>query len=120
MSNDFTLADLFGPNPTRPTHPDFWKLSNAVLDLDGAMLEGLQQGRGVDDVIAEKAAQVGDSYAICYVAVQRSMHAHSVKTAGDLKGKFDEVARTAIIYMEGMIVGARLVEQKNEQGGDHD
>lgn len=111
--SDFSLHDLFGPNPTRPNHQDFWKLSEIILDLDSAMEDGVAQGRSVDDVIAEKASQVGDPYSICYAAVQRAMRSHQISTTGALKARLDDVARTALVYMEGVIVGARLTQERD-------
>jgi hypothetical protein len=111
MTN-FSLHDLFGPNPDRPDHPDFWKLSEIILGLDAAMTTGVQTGKRVDDVIAEAAVEAGDSYSICYMAVQRSMRLAGVETVRDLREKADEVNKLAIGYMEALIVGARLQQSR--------
>jgi hypothetical protein len=31
------LRDVFGQHPGRPDHPDFWRMADAVLQLDGSM-----------------------------------------------------------------------------------
>jgi len=105
---DFNLEDFFGANNARPDHPDFWKLSEIILSLDGAMQEGLQEGKEVDDVISEKASEIGDSYSIVYMATQRAMRLHGAVTLDDLQRKMDDVLKSSIIYLEGLIVGARL------------
>lgn len=116
MPENFSFPDLFGPSPARPEHPDFWKLSSVVLDLDGAMAERGKES--IDDVIARKAAEVGDSYAICYMAVQRAMRVHNVTTMGELLQKGDAVVQTSVVYMEALIVGARFAAEKQERGRD--
>ena len=112
---DFSLEDFFGSNVSRPSHPDFWRLSDIILSLDAAMTEGIQQGKEVDDVIAEKAAEIGDSYSVVYIATQRAMRIHNVATVGDLRKNMDNVLKSSIIYLEGMIIGARLERSRFRQ-----
>lgn len=109
MSNeDFTLNDFFKTDLPRPDHPDFWKLSSIVLDLDASMTEGIQRGEEPDVVLAKKMNEVGDSYSLTYMATQRAFRMHGVKTMLELMQNMDEVLKTSLVYMEAMIVGARL------------
>lgn len=116
MSDDerFTISDLFGENQARPDHPDFWQLSQAVLGLDAAMTDGLKQGQQVDEVIAQEASKVGDSHSITYMATQRAMRLHGVATLSDLRRNYDKVNASALMYLEGMIMGATLAQGRND------
>lgn len=109
--SDFSFDDLFKTNLPRPEHPDFWKLSSIVLDLDASMTEGVQRGEQPDEVLARKMGEVGDSYSFAYMATQRAFRVHGVQTVGDLMQNMPEVIKTATIYMEAMIVGARFHEE---------
>jgi len=106
--SDFSLHDAFKTDLPRPNHPDFWKLSLIVLDLDASMTEGRQRGESVDEVLAKKLLEIGDPNSITYMATQRAFHIHGVATVGDLIAKKDEVIKTSMSYLEGVIVGARF------------
>lgn len=94
----------------RPDHPDFWTLSRIVTSLDEAM-DYRDPDKDPDEIIGEKATEVGDPASLTYVAVQRAMRVHGIVTAGDLKRVAEDVSRTATAYLEGMIVGARFVAE---------
>lgn len=111
------INDFFGSNQARPSHPDFWRLSEIVLGLDAAMQDAMRDASlDVDDVISKEAARIGDSYSIVYMALQRAMRIHGVVTGRDLSNNAEAVSRTAVVYMEGMIVGARLEQSRTTSG----
>jgi hypothetical protein len=113
MTNDIRDLFRFDGQAARPDHPDFWKFSQIVLDLDAAMAER-SPSEGVDDVIARKAAEVGDSYSLVYMAIQRAMRIHGVATLGDLVKHQEAVMHTSLAYMEGIVVGARFERLQEE------
>lgn len=105
-----TIDDVFGSHPQRPDHPDFWKLSDIVLELDASMYE--RGATHAEDVISQKAAEVGDSESITYMAVQRAMRALGVQSRQDLVDKRNEIALYATVYLEAFIVGVRFAYAK--------
>ena len=115
MSNSNGMDDFFGRMPTRPSHPDFWKLSEIVLGLDGAMQDAMRaEGMSAEEVISREAAKLGDSYSVTYMATQRAMRVHGANTVGEVNAKVDDIARTAMVYLEGMLVGASLQRSREE------
>jgi len=112
--SDWDFNDLFKTNLPRPEHEDFWQLSSIVLDLDASMTEGLERGERPDDILAKKIAEVGDSYSFAYMATQRAYRVHGIQTVADLMRpeNMEAVIKTATVYMEAMVVGARFHERK--------
>jgi hypothetical protein len=61
------MDDAFGEFPDRPDHPDFWKMSSAVLRLDGRMHDGDGSTQAFVDTVNEYA----DIESLTYLAKQR-------------------------------------------------
>lgn len=53
--------------PGRPQHPDFWRISNVVLELDGHASEGVS--------MSEIVAKLIDEQSLTYMAEQRALWA---------------------------------------------
>ena len=59
--------------PGRPDHPDFWKLSNAILLLDGEITEG---GQTIEEVY--KKLDLPDLECVLYMSTQRAARSVSI------------------------------------------
>jgi hypothetical protein len=51
--------------PKRPTHPDFWRISEVVLQNDGNTTEG---SKAIDDIVKDTV----DMESLTYFAMQRA------------------------------------------------
>jgi len=107
------MDEFFGKNPARPSHPDFWKLSDIVLRLDGAMQE--RGDTPVDEIISELASEMGDSYSITYMATQRAMRVVGITQAYEVMEKQEEIAQYAMMYLEGMLVGHAFTKRNEDE-----
>lgn len=63
---DFNINDIFGHHPGRPDHPDFWRLSETVLKLDGRLAED-------PTAFESTVGEVVDLETCTYMAKQRAM-----------------------------------------------
>lgn len=108
------IHDFFGPNPNRPNHPDFWRLSEIILKLDGRMDAAAPPDKQAvwDDNVAR---WIDDQASLTYLAMHRSMRVLGISTSGQLQARADEVIRLTTIYMEAFQVGAEFAtEHKGE------
>lgn len=82
--------------PGRPQHPDFWRISEIILQHDGDATEG---GKGLDEIAAEVPV---DPASLLYHARQRALRM--------LGGG----APTAMVtmWLDGFLAGARFGKQK--------
>lgn len=60
------MKRMFGDFPDRPDHPDFWRMSDVVLKLDGRMQEG-----GTEETFVESIAESIDMDSVMYMAQER-------------------------------------------------
>jgi hypothetical protein len=102
--------EVFGAMPDRPTHPDFWKLSELILKMDAEMQEARTTAQ--KDAIYERyigeVAEI-DMRSLTYAAMQRAFRAYEVRTRGDLQRSTNRanVMRFTTAYMEGFILGSQ-------------
>lgn len=91
--------DDFLNRPGRPQHPDFWKLSDLQLALDGEATEG---GRSAEQIVGE----IIDIEVLTYWAKQRLL--------------FFGVTRPSpgwvAFYLDAFTTGARWQERKTAKG----
>lgn len=86
--------------PDRPQHPDFWKLSEIILQLDG-----MKESSGA--TVADEISKEVDRDSFLYMLQNRSM------MAAELFGLPPEASLTlAAVWMEGFIVGSRFSKRK--------
>jgi hypothetical protein len=105
------MDDVFGVMPNRPNHPDFWKLSQVILRMDGAM----EAATSEDEKEAVFASFVGghvDLPSLAYVATHRAMRALGTKTQMEVAANFKEVARLASLYMDGFTTACEYLAAK--------
>lgn len=85
----------------RPEHPDFWLISQALLDQDA--LSGTEE---IDDTLARMI----DPESVAYAAIQRAMRARG-------QGSGLEVMLPAI-WLDGFYAGMQVQQLKNKQNPD--
>lgn len=105
--------------PARPQHPDFWKLSDVILQLDS-------QGEAESDAFATAVGEVVDMESLQYMAYQRALRVHAVANGIDprdgriprelVEGPENQQAIIAIVsaYMEAFIVGHRFANRNSD------
>lgn len=105
------IGDLFGPNPQRPDTPEFWRMSEIILKLDGRMDAARtdEEKEVVWNDNVEKWA--GDQDALVFVAFQRAMRVLELSTVGDVKANMDILLRLMVLYSEAFQVGAEYHAQ---------
>lgn len=80
----------------RPEHPDFAKLQDAILWMDGEATEG---GKTLPEIVEQIDFDLGS---IAYAAEQRALRAMR-----ELNGSND-LAAFMTLWMEGMLVGLQV------------
>jgi hypothetical protein len=94
------MNEAFGNFPDRPDHPDFWKLSEIVLGLDGAIEEA--ERTGGSDVFHDLATEHCDLRSQLYMATQR------VQRFLLELGPVDGAMLAASAWIDGFQVGVRF------------
>lgn len=110
------INEFFGPRPNRPQSKDFWRLSEIVLEMSGAM----EAAKTDDEKEAVWEKYMGlhcDHTALYYMALQRSMQLLGVTTAGHAMAKFDQLAKLTTVWSEGFIVGCMFQDRGGHQDG---
>ena len=87
--------------PDRPQHPDFWRLIEVILRLDGEVTEG---ARPIDEVMAETV----DSGSLIYAAKQRALMLAN--------GSPEGMAVLTALWAEAFLAGAEF----QKAGGHRD
>lgn len=105
------IGDVFGDFPSRPTHDDFWKLSSAVLRLDGRM-EDFSEPEGDEQQVGQVLSEYCDPESLVYMAQQRSLrlfHLHP-----ELKKNSVEIMQVLLTsYIDGFCAGAELERSRH-------
>lgn len=99
--------DVFGQNPNRPAHPDFWRLSEIVLANDGRVEEAFDQEKAWKDTVAD----VVDVESIVYMASQRVMLMMGPPQPGNVT---DHATLTAL-YIDAFLTGALFERRGGKQ-----
>lgn len=92
--------------PNRPQSPDFWKISEILLWMDGNSSEGSEEDRAA--FYQRCLSDVADPDAVMYAALERSKILF-----GD--APLPVLSVMAALWAEGVIVGAKLEEGKRKQ-----
>lgn len=108
------MDDFFGENPVRPDHPDFWRISDIILTLDGRM-QAAHSDESKNKVYTDAVAELVDMDSIVYMGMQRAFHALGVATKADLVEKAPQVSMLTTIWMEGFQVGSRFEKKGGKQ-----
>jgi hypothetical protein len=114
------LNEFFGDMPQRPNHPDFWKLSEIMLRLDGAIQAGMS------DQEKEEAWKAGikeagiDKQVITYAGMQRAMRPLNIHTRQDMldPAKQGLLQILASVWIDGFVMGSIYnQQQRNPEEG---
>jgi hypothetical protein len=100
-----TSGDPLGRDeyPDRPDHPDFWKLSSAVLANDGAV----EAGESLESVVGQHA----DFESVVYMAKHRAARAMGVNPSDP------RLVTWVSMWLDAFTVGARYQRDKEEDHG---
>ncbi len=92
----------------RPDHPDFWKMSQIIIDCDAQAEE-----QGLDEVLDGYV----DKDALVYMANQRAYRALNIQRESELQDAAtrESVSIIAAMWMDAFIVGAKY-ERKIQDG----
>lgn len=111
------LADAFGNFPSRPNHPDFWRLSSVMLKLDGRMNQAKSEDEK-DAVWTDNLTRWIDEDSATYTAMQRAMRPLGVQTVGDARKHAQTLVLLTVVWLEGFQVGAEVATE--DEFGDRD
>lgn len=105
MSMDDLLHDPHFPD--RPNHPDYWRLSEIVLQLDAQTL--------VDEVsIEDQVAKDVNIDSEFYIAVGRALRFRA-KMDGPIMSPTEFTAFCTALWTEGFLVGCRFQQRGGKQ-----
>lgn len=108
------IHDLFGRRPNRPDHPDFWRISDILLELD-ADINLETPSSEIEARFKKRLEEVGiDEESLHYSAMQRAFRAMGVETVGDILTGSNLPLVTAMMgcWVEAFQVGV-LYERKD-------
>lgn len=89
----------------RPDHPDFWLLSEIVIDQDTA---SFNETILFDDMVG----QIVDTKSLAYLADQRALRILGPAATNR------ERAKIAAVFMDAFMVGAKFQTKKNERASE--
>lgn len=95
----------------RPDHPDFWKLSDIVLRLDGS-LEGAGGADEQEAIWRRELERHVDVDSLGYMATQRAFRVLGIVTARDFMARKEEVIPMLQVYMDAFIMGCNFKESE--------
>lgn len=90
----------------RPEHPDFWLISQAVIDLDAQA----DNGQPVMDIVARML----DPDSAAYAAFQRALRFSRAVRSGTSPPQ--ELARLGGLWLDGLVTGM-IVQHLKTKGG---
>ena len=108
------LSDFFGPLAIeRPNHPDFWRLSNIILQYTGEVEANAENPEAQQLAWTDFVGRVGDVHSLTYMATQRVMRAFGRPTPETVT----ICAAAATLWLEGFYAGARFEQAGGDQPG---
>lgn len=105
------INEFFGPNRNRPTHPDFWRLSETILSYDGAIDEAVDKDKFWEDAVDA----VIDRNSVMYMAFQRAARACQAETVGDIVQNIEFITKATVLYIEGFLMGVEFQKRGGKQ-----
>lgn len=103
------MSDFFGENPQRPDVPEFWHLSEVVLQMDGRC----EEPGGFDATVRE----VIPPEVLAYMSIQRAFRALGARTQEEVARIPPELlAVVGSLYVDGFIAGANYRERYPKDG----
>lgn len=119
----FTLDDIFGARADRPDHPDFWLLSEIILQLRASMQDHFDDPKIQYDTWRSAYDSIGDFNSIAYHAIQCGLQtggypenitgAQLAEIMSDPREK-QAYIRAVQCYFDGFKMGAEFMRRKHE------
>ena len=100
------MDEVFGKMP-RPDTPDFWKMSDAVLKLDGRV-EAAMTNEEKHEVFVSTVGEYVDIESLSYMAVQRA-----IRVVPPSPKNADMIQKLAAIFMDAFIIGCEFQRGKD-------
>ncbi len=100
------VSELFGDHPGRPSHPDFWRISEIVLSNDGPMEEA-RDNEEKERAWRARTNLVVDVDSVTYMAMQRARFAVGERDLPLL-------GRVTTVWIDAFVTGAGY-----ERAGGH-
>lgn len=95
------MSDFFGPHPSRPDVPEFWRFSEILLQIDGK----LEDGKNNREIFEQTISEIAPIQVVEYVALQRALR--TVQAIMALAGHVsDPTILAATAWIDGFMVGA--------------
>lgn len=108
------LRDIFGEGANRPSHPDFWKLSEVMLKLDSGLDPSNPDEEAKEAAFQARMKEIGvDVDVLVYVATQRAMRVLGVKDQMDFAIKSSQIAMLTSIWLDSFAAGV-FYERKTD------
>lgn len=108
------LNNVFGGFDQRPESPDFWRLSEIILRLDGMIAEAKDEDER-NRLYNENVERWVDGDSLFYLALQRGMRALGITKVGEVRQNAPLLTRMAILYAEGFQVGTEYAHKHGEK-----
>lgn len=106
MSDPFGDKDRFSG---RPDHPDFWKLSEVILRLDGAFQEVEEEAR--EALWEEEVGRFIDPEVVGYVAFQRAVRVMGITMAGEVDEHAATLTPLIQCWVDAFMMGCNYQEK---------
>lgn len=94
--------------PLRPDHPDFWAMSEIILDFDH--MAAADQDTAFERTVSEAGIDMGS---LIYMAMQRSMRVLGADTPEKIVHHHQLLMKMTTLYAEAVVVGTHLKERRN-------
>ncbi len=105
------MNEFFGRHPQRPDHPDFWKISEIILQLDGAIDAAVSDDEK-ERIWKERTSAVVDIPSVTYMAIQRALRVLGRPSNAADVGRHSSVAALAI---DSFIAGVLFAQRGGHQ-----
>ena len=111
------MDDIFGPQPERPDTPDFWRLSEIILELKAEMQETAGDQEAQSRAWRARYEAIGDFDSIAYAAKQAAYQVHGIVTGADFiemmadPQRSESFVRAMQTYFDGFIMGAEFMRR---------
>jgi hypothetical protein len=122
------LSDVFGSNPDRPDHPDFWRMSDVRLMLDGRTQNPDISDEERQKSFAELYGDAADIESISYLAFMRTRAAFGLEGAAKIEEAFaslmgkessrlttEQRTKVMALYMEAFVTGVEFQKRGGHQ-----
>jgi hypothetical protein len=106
------MDEFFGEAEGRPNHPDFWKLAEILLGIDGYIHEQQEAGRDKLEDVEKYLREFVDPESLRYVAQQRIFRALGISNEFVALMREKEIVQHSSAWVDGFVVGVKFRESK--------